>query len=434
MTSNATVVIGDKAPTFYGQIRDFWRDKSPEIMLEGPYETGKTFAALSRLHALMCKYPRCQALMVRQTRKSILGSAVVTYENKVLPFKPTVDTPISKYGGERPEFYTYPNDSKIIVGGLDDADKYLSSEYDYIYVNQAEEVSIDAWEKLCGRATGRAGNAPYPQVMADCNPGPPHHWILQRDQIRRYKTTHKDNPTLYDHDAGEWTPRGKKTIERLKSLTGLRYKRGYLGLWVGAEGQIYEFDDLVHHIDPFPIPDSWRRIRVIDFGYTNPFVCQWWAIDPDGRMYLYREIYMTGRTVRVHSKQINSLSAGESYEVTVADHDAEDRATLAENGIYTAAANKAVTVGIEKVEERLKLAGDGKPRLFVMRGCTVETDETLVEKFLPASTAQEFGAYVWAPTPDNKPNKEEPLKLHDHGMDAMRYAAMYLEQGGWEVY
>ena len=430
MPSRAAIVLSKDAPQFYGQIADFWADKSPEVLLEGPYETGKTYAALSKLHALLCKYPNCNALMVRQTRNSLLGSAVVTYEKKVLPEPPTASGPIIKYGGERPEFYIYPNGSKLIVGGLDDADKYLSAEYDYVYVNQAEEIMLDSWEKLCGRATGRAGNAPYPQVIADCNPGPPHHWILKRPHLKRYKTTHQDNPRLYDHEKSEWTEAGVQTADRLKSLTGLRYKRGWLGLWAGAEGQIYEFDDLIHHIAPFPIPDEWRRFRVIDFGFTNPFVCQWWAVDPDERMYLYREIYYTQRTVKVHSAQINRLSEGEFYEATIADHDAEDRATLEESDIYTIAADKPVTVGIEEVQERLKVAKDGKPRLFVFRDCRVEVDESLSEVFKPTCTSDEFGGYVWMPTKDGRPNKDEPLKLNDHGMDALRYGAMYLKQSG----
>jgi hypothetical protein len=74
---------------------------------------------------------------------------------------------------------------------------------------------------------------------------------------------------------------------------------------------------------------QWRKIRAIDFGYVNPFVCQWWAIDNDGRMFRYRELYMTGRTVKDHADKINLLSSGESYEATICDHDAEDRATLA---------------------------------------------------------------------------------------------------------
>lgn len=424
----AAVILSNKdAAKFYGGIKHLWAYKGPEVILEGPYETGKTFATLSKLHALLTKYPGCNALMVRKTRKSLLGSAVVTYEKKVLPAPPTDETPIKKYGGERPEFYIYPNGSRLTVGGLDVADKYLSAEYDFIYVNQAEEISLDEWEKLCGRATGRAGNAPYPQVLADCNPGNPNHWILNRESLKRIKTTHKDNPTLWDHKNHIWTERGKVTVERLSSLTGLRYKRGFLGLWVGAEGVIYEFDDSLHVVEPFPIPSTWQRFRSIDFGYTNPFVCQWWAVDPDGRMYLYRELYQTRQTVRTHAQAINHLSIGEHITATVADHDAEDRATLRENGIDTIAADKRVMVGIEKVEERLRVAGDGKPRIMFFRDALIEVDQSLADEFLPTCTLDEFGSYIWEPGIDGKPNKEQPQKLHDHGMDAMRYAVMYLD-------
>jgi len=101
--------------------------------------------------------------------------------------------------------------------------------------------------------------------------------------------------------------------------------------------------------------------------------------------------------------------------------------TLHEHGIYTVAAQKAVSVGIQRVEERLKVAGDGKPRLFVFRDALVQKDPALAEKRLPTCTAEEFGTYVWAEGVDGKPNKEEPTKLHDHGMDAMRYLCMHLE-------
>jgi len=99
---------------------------------------------------------------------------------------------------------------------------------------------------------------------------------------------------------------------------------------------------MAHLTDRFDIPASWRGFRCIDFGYRNPFVCGWWAVDEDGRLYLYREIYMSQRTVRVHADRIKRLSTGERIAATVADHDASDRATLSENGIQTVAARKNV--------------------------------------------------------------------------------------------
>lgn len=275
---------------------------------------------------------------------------------------------------------------------------------------------LDHYEKLVGRVTGRAGNAPYPQLIADCNPDVPTHWILARDRLRRFKMRHQDNPTLYDQATGEITDLGRLSMEALHALTGVRRKRGLEGLWVGVEGMVYEgWDRNVHLVDRFEIPRDWRRIRVCDFGYVNPFVCQWWAIDGDLRMYLYRELYMSQRTVATHAAMIKKLSAGEAYEATIADHDAEDRATLRENGIETIPADKRVTVGIEKVQERLVIQGNGKPRLFILRDSLVEKDVSLEVKFKPTNTADEFPAYAWQQAADGKPAKEEPVKVDDHG-------------------
>lgn len=442
----------------YGAALDFWRCKDPEVLLDGPYETGKTLAALQKLHCLLSKYPNCRALMVRRTYASLTGSAVVTYEQKVLPYPPGHDKcPVVKMGGSHPSEYLYPNGSVLVLGGLDNPNKFLSAEYDYIYINQMEEVRLDDYEKLVGRVTGRAGNAPYPQLLGDCNPDAPTHWIVNRPRLRRFKSRHEDNPTLFDPVTGAITERGQRTMAALDALTGVRYKRGRLGLWVGAEGQVYEeWQNDVHVINRFVVPPSWRRIRVLDFGYNNPFVCQWWAIDHDGRMYLYRELYMSGRTVARHKVDICLHSQGESYEVTIADHDAEDRATLAEStavtdpalvarlatvgyqpvngvvllpGIATKAADKRVKVGIEKVQERLRIAGDGKPRLYLMTDSLIEEDATLRESYRPTRTADEIVSYVWAQPGDGRPAKEEPVKMNDHGCDAMRYAAMYLDAG-----
>jgi hypothetical protein len=195
------------------------------------------------------------------------------------------------------------------------------------------------------------------------------------------------------------------------------------------------WSDELHMIDAMPRGwEQWRKIRVIDFGYVNPFVCQWWAIDPDGRMYRYREIYMTKRTLvdpsgseEGHISKVKLLSQGERYEVTICDHDAEDRATLQQAGIQNIAAIKDVSRGIQAVQARLACNVNERPRLYLLKGALVEPDTSLVTAHKPFCSEQEFSVYAWQKMADGKPDKEEPLKVHDHGMDAVRYAVMYLD-------
>jgi phage terminase large subunit len=136
---------------------------------------------------------------------------------------------------------------------------------------------------------------------------------------------------------------------------------------------------------------------------------------------------MTHRLVEDFARQINQLSQGERIAATIADHDAEDRATLERYGIPTIAAMKAVSLGIQAVQTRLRKAGDGKPRLFIMTGALVEADPILLNDKKPVCTEQEVESYIWIPTKDGKLNKEAPLKENDHGMDPMRYLVAYVD-------
>lgn len=391
----------------------------PELVISGPAGTGKSRACLEKTNYLALQYPGMRALIVRKTRSSLSETGLFTLEKDVLGLV----HPLVLDGPQRPyrQSYLYDNGSRIVLGGMDKPGRVLSSEYDIIYVQQAEELAEDDWETLTTRL--RSNKVPFQQLVACCNPDRPTHWLKVRCDAGAallLESRHKDNPILWN--GNDWTPLGLTYIARLDNLTGARKQRLRYGRWVQAEGLIYEeWDASVHLIDRFDVPRDWKRFRVIDFGFVNPLTCHWYAVDGDGRMYLYREIYHTRRTVKVHAKQIKELSKGERIVATICDHDAEDMATLRENGIPTTPARKAVSVGIQKVQERLKIAGDGKARLFIMRDSLIETDPTLVEAKKPTCTAQEFDGYVWS----NKRMKEAPAKVNDHGVDAVRYSVMY---------
>lgn len=351
-------------------------------------------------------------------------SVLVTYEEKVVQSgSPMLD------GASRAQrrSYTYRNGSVLVVGGLDKSSRIMSTEYDMIAVFEATEVFLGEYEDLLTRL--RNGMMPYHQIITDCNPGAPTHWLNLRareEKMARILSRHQDNPRLFDMQRRRWTPEGERYRATLSRLSGARRARLLDGAWAAQEGMVYgTWDDAVHIVDRFDIPKDWPRYRVIDFGYTNALVCQWWAEDPDGRLYRYREIYHTQRRVSEHARQINALSAGERILFTVCDHDAEDRATLEAEGIPTIPADKRIRTGIEAVQARLEAAGDGRPRLFFLRDSLVERDESLLAARKPFCTEQEIDGYVWPKGRDGKELKEVPVKADDHGMDAMRYLVMF---------
>lgn len=392
--------------------------RDPEVIAEGPSETGKTYAACYKMHMNCREYPGSQHTLIRKVAATIPGTVLVTMKRIIGDF------PVTYYGGDKnPEMIIYPNGSVIWIAGMDKPGKALSGERDTIQVCQAEELSIDDWEVLTTRTTGRGSVMPYTQMFGDCNPGAAR-WLKERQEagsLRMIPTKHEDNPSLFTVD-GQMTAQGVRSMARLDALTGARYKRLRLGLWATVEGAIYEdFDPAVHMIDADKCPPFVRRFRVVDFGFTNPFVCQWWGMDADGRLYRYREIYQTKKLVEDLTPEIIRLTGDEEIEFSIADHDAEDRATMERHGIYTIPAKKDVSPGIQAVQSRMKVQGDGKPRIYFVRGALVEVDESLREAHKPTCTEDELPEYSWQKYPDGKPNKEQPLKVNDHGCDTTRY-------------
>jgi hypothetical protein len=125
----------------------------------------------------------------------------------------------------------------VYIAGLDVSGSVLSGEFDFVYVNQAEELDVTDWETLTTRTTGRGSVAPYTMLFGDCNPGDEEHWILSRSQagnLKLLRSYHKDNPSLYQND--DWTVQGRRTIQTLQSLTGSRYAKLFLGEWVRDDG------------------------------------------------------------------------------------------------------------------------------------------------------------------------------------------------------
>ena len=398
--------------TPYGGNREFFYARDQEVIVEGPAETGKTLAACWRVHLSCLKYPGAQWAIVRKVQSSIYGSVLQTLERVIK------GAPVEAYGGNKPEAYIYANGSKVWVGGMDNPDKVLSSERDGIYVNQAEQLALNDWETLGTRATGRGAVMPYTILMGDCNPGGSKHWIRERakaGQLRMIKTTHKDNPTLFDPVTGEITEQGKRTMAILDNLTGVRRKRLLEGLWATAEGAVYDLFDPAHHVVSGASGGFQRWFLAMDEGYTNPAVILLIGIDSDGRLHIAREFYRRGVLQANVVKQAGEWAREMGCYIVAVDAAAAGLiADLNNEGLPAQGFKGRVLDGITTVQGYLKVQGDGRPRLTVDPGCV--------------ETINEFESYVW------KPEKDEPIKENDHAMDALRYGCQHLIGGPLDVF
>ena len=434
---------------------ELFKTTDRQVVLSGPAGTGKSRACLEKVHWACRKFPGMKALIVRKTQKSLTNTALAEYEESV--GKPAMDAGKVRWfggSGRRPAAYEYTNGSSINVGGMDEPDKIMSSQYGVAYVQEATELEEDHWQKLSTRMRHPLGmidpitGVNYRQLIADCNPQHQQHWLkllVDEGRLPMLNTRHEENPVYFDEVVnpvtGELeyrvTPLGREYMEGLDALTGVQYYRLRKGLWVAAEGIIYEeWNPAVHHVEPFDVPDDWARYWSVDFGYTNPFVWQNWAVNPDGILYLTQEIYRTNATVKDHAQEIAWLTRDQRQpQAVITDHDPEDAATLRrELGVVTrgafgatapVSAYKKVREGIEAVKVRFR-----SERLFIFQNTVARLDQRLVDAHKPTSTVAELPGYIWAEQKTAGAPKDEPFKENDHGCDALRYMVAHLDLVG----
>lgn len=420
-------------------------DSVLNILFDGGTRSGKTDITLIWFIAEAQKYDDARLLCARQTGTAARSTVWVSL--KKLLKGTSVRTK------EQSMEAHFPNGSIIRCAGLDtneSVDKILGDEYLHIFINEATQVLYDTYGTVITRLAqpiknkaGEVLDIPH-KIILDCNPKGPRHWIhklcIQGKEPESGKKISDDTKYARLH----WVPYDNPAlspayIKQLEALPELKKKRMLEGIWADNEGAVYEiFDENVHVLSWKKFQKisnakregregektgwrSWRLCAGIDFGFTNPFVYLFGAIDHDGNLYIYDEHYMSKKTVRAHAEEF-ILPKYEKHRVSphdlefrVADHDAEDRETLHENGLFTQAAWKSIIPGLDAVTSRLQVQENGRPRLFIVDNCV--------------NLIQEFYDYMWPESVEGKNNRELPVDANNHALDALRYIVMHIDRG-----
>ena len=121
-----------------------------------------------------------------------------------------------------------------------------------------------------------------------------------------------DNPYLSDDGAYE---------ANLLSLPEMQRRQLLDGDWQVADGAAFqEFRLSTHVIEPFEIPEDWRRFRSCDYGYSSYSAVHWFAIDPAlETLIVYRELYVSKHTGKDLAKAVLDLEVGEMISYGILD-------------------------------------------------------------------------------------------------------------------
>jgi phage terminase large subunit len=275
----------------------------------------------------------------------------------------------------------------------------------------------------------------YQQIIADCNPADPYHWLKQRcdrGECLLLDTRHEDNPLLYDHVGGAWTEFGEQYLKTLDTLTGYLYQRLRLGQWVAADGMFFtEWNPEVHVVDGFDIPDHWPHWTATDYGFAAPWCTLWFARDPDGNrpVYVYRERYATEVRDEEQAELIKTASEGERIIANVLDpsmfnaRTEMNKPSIAQ--VYASSGIDNIVPGFNNrrtgwmiIRRALAIPdsstseledGTSGPRLRIFRNACPNLERTL-----PAMVRDPLD-------PEDVADKLHGKKTEDHAPDALRY-------------
>lgn len=414
--------------TFHGNNARFFEYRGAEVMLSGPSETGKTWTGLCLVDHLARTFPGLQGAIVRKTRADMDGTVLQLFNEHIkLP-------DVRAFGGEKVEWYGYPNGSRLWVGGMDKPGKVLSGARDLVFFNQAEEAEVGDWETLITRTTGRAGHLKDEQgiafgmLMGDCNPGPPTHWIWSRQlggQLKFFESRHRDNPRLYDQATGQVTEEGRRTLAKLDRLTGYRRLRLRDGLWVQAEGIVFDtWRDGGSDNDPGNVTEAAEYVEQggpvywsLDDGYSagsaqgshgvdpqtgqyvadaHPRAILLWQQKPDGHLDLFAESYHCLTLSDAHISEALALPYPAPEYCAHGPGQMEIRGRLMAANIAPRHCQAKVDESIKELQAWLAADTNGWRRIRVHPRCRHFRSEML--------------AYAYDPA-----NPGKPLKQYDHG-------------------
>ena len=280
----------------------------------------------------------------------------------------------------------------------------LGAELDWLILCEGAHLDRDAFERfLRARLTTRNGRLIVPTTPRGRN------WIHNLYGLGR---DGEPNWESFRHATWENPGVDPSEIESARrTLPTETFDEQFGGEFTSLGGRVYREFDLSIHVAEIKPPPGAVIYKAIDFGYTNPFVCLWGALDADGRLLVLREYFKQKSTVVEHAQVVQAIDnefrdMGCDIGPGYADPSgALERETMAEQGVMMHPADNRLRGGIDVVRQRLLMREDGTPGLLVDASCR--------------NLLREFELYEW--DEQSTSGERVPRKRDDHALDALRY-------------
>jgi len=279
--------------------------------------------------------------------------------------------------------YTFPNGSIVEFFSVDDEQKIRGRKRDIAWCNEANELYFDDFTQLNMRTESK--------LIFDYNPSESTSWLyeLPQEESILIKSTYKDNPFLPQSIRAQ--------IEDLKRTDEALYQIYALGEKAISKSNIYSNWSFIPHRPARFV----NYVYGLDFGYNHPTALMrvYWC---DNDIYIEPVIYESYLTTPMLIDKMQSFNVEKTVTIVADYARPEIIAELNNAGYDVQNANKVVKKGIDNIKTFGVLCQDDK------------------------ALKKEYENYKWKKVGDMI--TDEPVKMFDDAMDAIRYATTHIRQ------
>lgn len=428
-----------------GPQTEFLAAAEREVLYGGSAGGGKTFSLIADPMRYFDN-PNFNGLILRRTNDELREIIWKTQELYPKAFK-------GAKWQEKKSQWVFPSGARLWLTYLErdeDVLRYQGQAFSYIAFDElTQHPTPFAWNYMRSRLRTTDPNLPI-FMRGTTNPGGPGHaWVkqmfidpapantpfiatdLETGEELRYPDTHPEKPgqplfrrrfipaSLYDNP---YLANDGAYEANLLSLPEMQRRQLLEGDWAVATGAAFpEFRQSVHVVDPFEIPDTWRRFRSCDYGYSSFSAVHWFAIDPSYEtLIVYRELYVSKHTGRDLAQAVMEAERGENISYGILDSSCWHN----RGQIGPSIAEEMISMGCRwRPSDRTAGARiAGKNRFHEVLKVDPETDMAGIVFF---NTCRQIIADLPVIPSDPKGSDDiDPRYASDHAYDSVRYGIM----------
>lgn len=349
------------------------------LALQGGTRSGKTFGAVHFLIRCLTRYSGLTMSIARETFPALRGSVMKDFISEL---KEVGMYSKSNHNKTYNEYHHGRNDVEFF--SIDDEQKVRGRKRDIVFINEANEISLEVWRQLILRTTSK--------IIIDYNPSMPDSYIydevLPRNDCAHIVTTYKDNPHLPNAQVAE--------IELLRDTDPDYFSVFGLGQRGTNRIRIY-----VHYKVMDTGWPAWfdEESYGLDFGFNSPSCLMHCGVR-DNSNFWKEELYEPGLNTPQLIDRLGNIIQNRNIPIYCDSAAPEKINDLNNAGFNAMAADKSVKDGIDFVQSR---------PLFI------HADSV--------NTLKEIKKYQWKVVKLTGLKLDEPVKFDDHAMDGGRYGS-----------